>query len=157
MSNLTTWSKKYSTEAKFNITVVEAHQQRGDLFCLFWSLATAILFFAYLSLSEVNEFIIIGLPLIWALVLSIWFFNVKPFSGSFTLNDGGVLELENGDRAQLSSESFYSNFGCMLVGEQIETNASLRVFIYSDSVDKESYCRICRTINRIKLAQPKLS
>ena len=122
MSNLTTWSKKYSTEVKHNIDVALAHQQRAYLMCFFWAAATAILAFAYLSTPRLNGYLMILLPLIWGFVLFTYFFISKPYHGHLVLTEGGLLELDNDITYQLNPASFYCVFGCMLIANQRGTD-----------------------------------
>jgi len=151
--NLTTWSRLFSVELKYNITLNQSRPKFVNYYPILVISLSLILgaFFFQLPLFITTSMILL-------LISKLFFESVLRYSSvsnknNFIIgNDGKCLFLGN-QEFQLDANSRAGWFGCWLVltSQNAENKQATKyLFLFKHSVSEQDYSRLSRIIKRLK-------
>jgi len=155
IKNLTTWSKLFSIESKYNIDVGEFHQKNNS----FYSITIIFLSFPIWLFAPLLALPVIVTLLIISLIINKTLEKTRHslYGGEynhFTLDNNGKCTFYNLREFQLDVSSRVGWFGCWLVLVPAlkikQNNPKQYLFLFSSSVSALDYSRISRVIRKIK-------
>jgi hypothetical protein len=148
--SLATWSRLYSIELKYNITIVEFRQKLINYYT-FYAVFLGVLLGAHFLRLPI--FVITLLVLLFTGKAIFKVINNYSNIGNFVIDNDGKCVFSEHQEFQLDASSRVGWFGCWLVLTSfvVSNNKEVKyLFLFKNSISSQDYSRMSRIIKRLK-------